>query len=308
MAFDPTIKSTERESDVSHRLDDEYFPSKEVSLLVVPQFTWVGARSDADVTEGTLYLNSIRPSLPPEVALNAAMQHLVSEVVSEFLRLGRDVGIDLRNRVPPLDHFHIFDKEGYDIIRENYGLSAQSVGVHSTSGHMMVQADVNSLANTLGTLNHELLHVGGFRSISLEYDGNRVKVNRLREGYDRSQSDDWLMFNESVTELLNCYLISEYWRDNPLLNRHSGEYTDVGYRPMVELTTQILSQMERDLGVPRAELIQVMVFDYFTGGDVLTELIEDIFPSAGVNALKRLDFSSIDECRRDLGLVIARKE
>jgi hypothetical protein len=304
MALSTDVSPLQRVDDPSNTLELEggRLSVGEERLIVTPQLVVYGARSESDAAEALLYLNTTCPQLPQERAMDPQLAQELTEIVFEFNRFGRDLGIDLRNRLPMLDHFHIFDEDAYQTVREMYGLQPESVGVHSTSGHMLVQEDARRRANTLGTVNHELLHVGGFRAITLTYEGERICTSRAREGYERSDSGDFCMFNEAITEVLNCYMIRNYWSTNETLRAYHDSYDDIGYTQIAGLTDRIFSVMERELGVTREELLQVAGFDYLTGSDVLTDLIGEIFLSSGHEALKQLDLYRSDECARRMGI------
>ncbi len=277
------------------------------SPIKVPRYnfaTWITAPEIE--TKAAQYLDTETPPIPEESPTSPALRGKAPALKDALAAyVGRRLGIDIQARFPDDDHFHFFDAAGYQVIRERFGMSSDSVAVHSTSGHLLVQAE-DTTANVLGSANHELLHVAGFRLIGIVQSGDNARVERHVAGYLDERNDDFLFFNEAMTELTNMDVIRTTWSGTPALAAHADAYTNIGYAPAMIFLNALIRDLATKSGHSADEVLATLQVQYFGGGTEGLELLRAVYGAAGIDVIRTLpgDQHGLRRCAESLNLVL----
>lgn len=272
----------------------------------LPQYDWAGCRSADCVRSAHQYLNSTTPVLPPELSSTNGYKQLFRETASAFKKYLGQFKIDVSSRIPGFEHLHLFDSIGYQKVRELYGLINGSIGVHSTSSHLMVRVDDMDTANTAGTIQHELIHVSSYRLIDISKNGGEIHVNTLREGFDHYDNQDLRLFSEAITEMINLRVIQESWRENSTLSDYVRRYggSQVGYFDQVCLLDALFDKISGFNTERYNALFGAIQKDYFVGTGHGLTLLMNLLSREQTAVLKRLplDTQSVLDAAKKLGI------
>jgi len=239
------------------------------------------------------------PKGPELIAQSRAMSAAVEE-------LGRDLGLDLSDRVRGADYTHLYTKDEYARVRSQFGLVAGSLAVHSTTGHIFASEE-STLLVTLSNANHELVHVMSRKSIRPQVDQDgKIYAPRSHDGYASFQHDTFRGLNELFTEVTNIDLMRNYWPRHPELADIAKEtYRDAGYVPGLIFFDELFkAQFEDPLSA-----FKPMQKGMFTGEMGALRAITDVVGTEAMHKIaETLDGDSIEgvlSLARELGLTEA---
>lgn len=255
------------------------------------------------------YLETNKIAMPPEQERTPEKGQQIRGMVSALLEFARDeLGIDLSKRIPSDDRFHFFDNNGYQKVRELHGLQSGSVGVHSTSGHMLAKEEI-VVEETLANLQHELIHVTSYRTINLcEIDG-KLWTKRGHSGYANERNKALSMIDEALTEITNLQIMANNWQKQDALNQMSvGNYRNIGYIEQVIVVDELIKRIA-DKGVREyKDVLRELQRGKFLGEMQTLRILTDEVGKDGMKMLAKwtIDPSESTEIVQTIGLTGAQ--
>jgi len=221
------------------------------STVTLPRYEYVGEHgTNPDVISAAeAFLRN--PDIDTQVRIRAIetpsadWYHLFSALGDAVIDLGHTLDIELEDRARGPGFFHLYNEAEYDKVRQQFGLAAGSVAVHSTSGHLLFMEASVGVMGTLSRANHELVHAAARKSIrpvvSTDGEGKiHIDVPRSRDGYANWNTDTCNAINEVMTEMTNIDLMSNFWKAQPGLNElEIDPHQDLGYLPHLMLFDEL---------------------------------------------------------------------
>lgn len=209
--------------------------------------------------------------------------------LSEFAR--DELGIDLSKRIPTVERFHFFDDDGYQKVRELHGLQSGSVGVHSTSGHMLAK-EKPVVEETLGNSQHELIHIISYRTINLcEIEGG-LWTQRGHSGYANERNQVLSMIDEALTEMTNLEVMANNWQKQDALSQMSvGNYGNIGYIEQVIVVDELVKRIADKNGREYKDVLHELQRGKFLGE---MQALRNLTDEVGKDGMKMLAKWTLD--------------
>jgi len=254
------------------------------------------------------YLETNKVAMPPEQEKTPEREQQVMGMtggLSEFAK--EELGINLSKRIPSGDRFHFFDDSGYQKVRELHGLGS-SVGVHSTSGHMLAKEEP-IIEETLGNSQHELIHVASYRTINpCEIEGG-LWTQRSHSGYTNERNQALSMIDEALTEMTNLQVMANHWKNQPALSQMDvANYGNLGYTEQIIVVDELVKRIADKNGREYKDVLRDLQRGKFLGQTQALRVLTDEVGKDGMKMLAKwtLDPSESTEIVETLGLTEAQ--
>jgi hypothetical protein len=236
------------------------------------------------------YLRTTEPKIEAREVQSHEYAEQFAALGNSILELGRDMRLDLSDRLRGSDYIHLYKAREYKNVRRQFSLNMGSVAVHSTSGHMFASKGRTPLA-TLANVNHELVHVMSRKLIRPEvtYDNASepsLSLSRSHDGYSSFRHGTFNAVNEVLTEITNIDLIRNYWPHYPELHDIAQEhYENIGYLPQLVLFDELL---EDGFDKPY-DIFKQLQRGLFTGEMGILRIITEVIGADTMRKLAALD-------------------
>lgn len=271
---------------------------------------FVGPVKDPQKVESArAYLETNKVAMPPEQKKSPEREKQVEGMIEALSEFARDeLGIDLSKRIPSDDRFHFFDNDGYQKVRELHGLQPGSVGVHSTSGHMLAKEEP-VVEETLGNSQHELIHITSYRTINLCEIESGLWTKRGHSGYANETNQALSMIDEALTEMTNLEVMANHWQNQQALSQmDAGNYGNIGYIEQVVVVDELVKRIADKNGREYKDVLRELQRGKFLGEMQALRILTGEVGKDGMKMLAKwiLDPNESIEIVQSLGLTEAQ--
>jgi hypothetical protein len=231
----------------------------------------------------------------------------IQDLIAAQMQMAREVGVDLKKRIPEARRFHFVSPEVYKAKAGYFGWSQTSQGMFFGSGDILISVQENEARSwTLLKTNHELLHVMGPKKVML---GRRYTQQILsiftNTGFADLHTNHFFMFNDGFIEVTNRELIRRYWPKFKSLQSLDFLGIQSGYPPAMALVDAVLADLARRNAISFEEMHQRILRLYLLGDvDHLRNILNLTYGELGGLALERhgLDDLNSAAIAQQLGL------
>ena len=234
-----------------------------------------------------------------EVEHTKSLDDVLNEVIKKAKEFGSDIGVDLEKRMPALEHFHFFDKPNFlktwSMHNGNKYVGQGGFGIIASSD-MLILHEAENLDLTIKRANHELIHILSYKEIFL--DQSRKKFVSRRLGFWNMNIKKYKLLNEAFTELLNIYLLKNYWLKSDKLPKFKKDQMPIAYSEMLIFLDAILYSIASDRKEKYHELVLIMARDMFLGSDEIIKIIDKEINSAFSSRFSTLDINELNDLEK----------
>lgn len=183
------------------------------------------------------------------------------------------VGVDLGEKVTPLEKIYIYDSEQFEALLESTFLNKRDFssvqGVATLAGEIVVRKQEDSLRSYLFGF-HEILHVESESMVRSKMRNKEEILSLSRNGYElHSKTRKFRYLNEAVIEHMRIQFIADYpdREEQQQLQEifESGYVADVVFFDYVFKVAALTLQKKR--GLLPAEFYRTLYQGFFTGSN-----------------------------------------
>ncbi|MFC1722952.1 hypothetical protein ACFL0V_02335 [Nanoarchaeota archaeon] len=232
-----------------------------------------------------------------ELPLTDARRKEIKAVQNTVLEFGETIGIDLTDRLLPIERHHILEPADYNRIsgRETtYGWAGYfDIALKNLANH----------SRLLGGLCHETLHMashtelGEHENVIHEYGG--VQYTRISAG---RMSNRFKLLNEAITELTNIEIQRTAWMRNGLLEGHAFGFVEPGYEGVISFIDCMFKDMAEKQGRSYKSVLRDFQRSYFLGNGGSLQMIKDTYGEMLFERLARVDGKGLTGLIVDYGM------
>jgi len=184
--------------------------------------TFVGREMDADTTVGaTNFLEKSNVPLPPELPKSPEQLQQLDAMRDALAEFGKDLGIDLTQRLPSNEKIHFINPKVMDQYREDQGMPKTIAG-HTRFDNELIVSTEYGPAVTAVTTSHEMVHsVAHFTHQPKVVESGAARLEIARSGYHVHKTGALRFINETVTEAMSREIMKDYWPRFPELKELS---------------------------------------------------------------------------------------
>lgn len=226
---------------------------------------------------------------------------ILNEILLDY---GKNLGVDLSERMPSLDRYHFFTPDNFQKVRAFRKLPESFIGYCDSDflRYMYILENVESDSyNPLAIASHELIHALSYHkfdfkvsSIENSSQNEKIEINMeasvKRVGYYDFETEDWSLFNEGITEFINYKEVRKFWSKYPELEEHKSGFNCSYWNMVLFIRHLFLSIEHRTSKDVKDEFLR----GYFTGETNQFGIISEIYGVQFKDTLASLKVDSED--------------
>lgn len=261
-----------------------------VTNLPAPEkIRFVGPVKDSAKIDFMLkHLEAHALQMPAEEIKNFERIKQLYAITAAVLEFGRnELGLDLSKRMPKVERFRFFSEESWFIVRKMYALSLGTTGVSFFTGDMFVKEE-RLIEKTLGTAQHELIHVTSHKSIHLSETSGSMIANKQHEGYWNCLNGAMVLIYEALTEITNIQIMLDYWKKQPSLNNMNiKNYGKIGGIEKIIILDEVIRKVARKRSLGYKDVLRHLQRGKFLGQMQALRILTDEVGKSGMKLLAK---------------------
>jgi hypothetical protein len=266
-------------------------------LLVLEHETWLGPK----VSDATLMRRIVAKTTR---ALNFKSAYKVRVLKPNELKIARSLwflhrqnaaslGFDISQRLTNLrDSIVVLAPDEFQRAVKAFNQSGETLAF--TLDHdLVVVADTADELEFIHLLNHELVHISGFRGVEVIPTAT-ADVQVGHSGFSRFSQTRFDAFNEGFTEFINQQLLTKA-TTLPAFSRHKerllSDSAPMAYTIGFLLVTELITLISQKSGLSTSQVAAIWTKGYLTGDLKALELVSTHFGPEGIKVLADFNYS-----------------
>jgi hypothetical protein len=214
----------------------QFIAPQPVKLLNDHEFVGPHRDNADDIEDVISYLEDyVTPGIT-EMEKTSEDQQQLHDIKDSWLRFGRDLGVDLAERIPDNKRIHYLDAEQLEAFRIARGLRGNFGGGTLDSGEIISSGE-SDIVVKLGTVSHEIGHIVAHNpnriteditagdeeptdQVPVAAESRQLALTQSRTGYQVNSTKAFAMINEIITEKMHQVVRDRYWPQYDSLRDH----------------------------------------------------------------------------------------
>lgn len=248
---------------------------------------FVGPIKDALIIEGIKFsFENSRATFPLEVEKTPTREQQIVGIKSALFKFAIEhLGIDISKKMPDSKKFHFIKDKDFQIVRDKYDLNPATLAVTFMNDETFLTEE-QLLENTLGNLQHELMHLVSYRELNIRENNGIIKQEKSRSGYANEKNKVLMIIDEALSEITNIEVMELYWKNEPnLAETRIENYTKIGYIEQIIVVDELLKKVADESGREYTDVLASLQKGKFLGRMQDLRLLTE---TVGVTRMKTL--------------------